>query len=520
MGRIPGAANSQEGDVAGSEDCLTLNIYAPRFRLDKVPRGSDRLPVMMWIHGGGNTVGTGSQYDGSVLAATQKVVVVTINYRLGGFGWLSHPDLAGPDAGVGDRSGNFGTLDQVRALEWIRDNIAGFGGDPNRVTIFGESAGARNVMALLASPKARGLFHRAISESGGVGTVSPDRARNFRDDPESPGDPFSSGELLLALLERTRRATDREGAKAVLAAMEPSAVADFLREQSAADVLHFYRGDRMGGMYEVPQLVRDGKVLPAKPLLEVFGNRGAYRAVPVMIGSNRDETKLFDSVASPAVARAFGIPVWFKDQARYDLLNEYRSLAWKARGVDEPAVALRASQGASVYAYRFDWDEERKLPWIDLSALLGAAHIFEVPFVFGTLNFFGAERLLLENDARPRAEALAKQMMSYWSQFAIAGAPGRGRSGDLPEWTAWDDSTPDAARFMILDTPLDGGLRMSSDAVTTESVIARAESDPRFADPTVRCEFFRDLAAQGHGYGPAEYAEGPCGELPLEAAID
>jgi para-nitrobenzyl esterase len=514
-GRVPGRSDPEDGGAAGNEDCLTLNVYAPRFAAAEVPRGSERLPVMMWIHGGGNTVGNAAQYDGSVLATAQRVVVVTVNYRLGVFGWLSHPDLAGQGAADADRSGNFGTLDQIRALAWIRENISAFGGDPERVTIFGESAGGRNVAALLASPMARGLFHRAIVQSGGIRTTSLARARNLRDDSEAPGDAFSSGELLLELLERSGRARNRDEAKTVRASMTPTEVAEFLRALPAPKLLHFYRGDRMGGMYHVPQLVRDGHVLPAEPLLDVFRRAGAYNAVPVMLGSNRDETKLFDFGSSDAVARVFGIPLWFKDQPRYDLLNEYRSLAWKARGVDEPASALRASQGASVFAYRFDWDEERKLPWLDLSALLGASHMLEVPFVFGTLNFFGAERLLFDEVGKRRAEVLAKQMMSYWSQFAIAGDPGRGRAGDLPLWQAWDGSAPDSPRFMLLDTDLGGGLRMSAASVTTEMLLDRAESDSRFADARARCEFFRDLAREGYAYGPAQYAAGPCREFPL-----
>src|SRR5262245_8269705 len=139
-------------DIVGSEDCLVLDVYAPRFARDAVPSGAAALPVMLWIHGGGNTIGSASFYDGGHLAAAENVVVVVVQYRLGALGWLRHAALRAEGGSDADRSGNFGTLDTIRALEWVRDNVAAFGGDPQRVTIFGESAGGNNVFALLLSP--------------------------------------------------------------------------------------------------------------------------------------------------------------------------------------------------------------------------------------------------------------------------------------------------------------------------------------------------------------------------------
>ena len=159
---------AREGTPVGSEDCLYLNIYAPRFTDTDVPKDAARLPVMLWIHGGGNTIGEAGFYNGGNLAAQQRVIVITTNYRLGPFGWFRHAATRNDGANELDRSGNFGTLDLVRALQWIRENAAAFGGDPNNVTIFGESAGGTNVFSLLLSPPARGLFHRAIVESGGM----------------------------------------------------------------------------------------------------------------------------------------------------------------------------------------------------------------------------------------------------------------------------------------------------------------------------------------------------------------
>ena len=178
-GILSGVQRPEPGQIAGSEDCLYLNVYAPRASAEAA-RGR-RLPVLFWIHGGGNTVGHGSDYDGSELAAAYDVVVVTTNYRLGPFGWFRHPALVADAQTDEERSGNWGTLDLVRALEWVRDEIPVFGGDPENVTIFGESAGGVDVMSLVFSPRAAGLFQRAISESGGMSSVTLAKAENLKD---------------------------------------------------------------------------------------------------------------------------------------------------------------------------------------------------------------------------------------------------------------------------------------------------------------------------------------------------
>ncbi|MGH7859373.1 MAG: carboxylesterase family protein, partial [Candidatus Binatia bacterium] len=179
--RFGGVESDDPEKPVGGEDCLYLNVYAPRFSPGEVPKAGSRLPVLFWIHGGGNVIGHASFYDGGNLAATHRVVVVALNYRLGPLGWFRHEALRAEAGSADDRSGNYGTLDLVRGLEWVRENVAGFGGDPGNVTIFGESAGGRNVFSLLLSPKARGLFHRAIVQSGGTGTAPVETAETLAD---------------------------------------------------------------------------------------------------------------------------------------------------------------------------------------------------------------------------------------------------------------------------------------------------------------------------------------------------
>jgi len=515
-----GADGTPAGEPTGSEDCLHLNIFAPRFEPGEVPEGQKRLPVMFWIHGGGNTLGDATPYDGSRLAVRHGVIVVTVHYRLGVFGWFAHGALRAGDSSLDDRSGNYGTLDLVQGLRWVRENIAAFGGDPGRVTVFGESAGGANTFSMLLSPRASGLFHRAIVESGGTWAVSMAEAENWVDAPE-PGAEFSSGEVVLELLVRDGRARDRDDAKAVLAGMGDAELAGYLRGKSAGEMLRLYRGDRLGGMYHIPRLLRDGAVLPAEEPLEALSTAGGYNGVPVILGSNRDENKLFLLFSAPWVTRAFMIPLWLNEERRYELAAEYLSLMWKATGVDEPAMAMGAVQGPSVYAYRFDWDEEPKLLWADFSKLLGAAHAFEIPFVFGGFDLGPFTRFVFDDDKREGYQELSDSMMSYWTEFAYTGDPGRGRSGEEAQWTAWNDASREAPKFIVFDTRQDGGIRMASGAVTRADLIARVAADSRFAGWRERCGVYRAFVQRGGGQMDAEaYAtvgEGACRATPVDS---
>src|SRR5688572_33349667 len=214
------------GEVRGDEDCLVLSIWAPPAAARSRGRGM-RLPVMVWLHPGTNVTGAGADFDGGRLAVTQDVVVVTVEHRLGLLGWLHHPALA---EGVSreEQSGNFGTLDQLEALRWIRRNIALAGGDPRRVTVFGESAGGWNVYALLSSPLGAGLFHRAIVQSGHMPFYTPAQATNYVDDAE-PGVVKSARELLGQLLIDAGRAHDRASMKIAAAGMSAPQIGAFLR---------------------------------------------------------------------------------------------------------------------------------------------------------------------------------------------------------------------------------------------------------------------------------------------------
>jgi para-nitrobenzyl esterase len=511
---------SDSGPIRGSEDCLFLNIWTPRFAPARVPTGEARIPVMVWIHGGGNSIGEGGGiYDGGNLAVAHGLVVVTLNYRLGPFGWFHHAALGAGASDPAERSGNFGTLDLIRALEWVRDNIAAFGGDPDNVTIFGESAGGWNVFSLLLAPQARGLFHRAISQSGGLRMSSAAEAEGLVDDPE-PGHPSSSGEALLRLLVADGSATDRETARATLAGMSRGQVAAYLRGKRSEEIMAAYQPRPGLGMIRMPRLIRDGAVLPVEDPLERFASPDGYNPVPVILGSNRDENKLFMFLDPRRVRRLLWVLPRPRDPEGYQLSAEYQSGLWKATAVDEPAAVMRRTQGPSVWAYRFDWDEEPTLLGTELSFLLGAAHALEIPFVFGHFDMGRWIGVLFDEAGEPARVALSEAMMSYWAAFATDGAPGRGRRGELPEWPAWDDSSPGAPKYLIFDTPAGGGLRMSAETVSEAGLVAAVERDPRFKSQRDRCGIYRELAGRGREFTESDYpaAGGPgCAAYPFDA---
>jgi para-nitrobenzyl esterase len=507
FGGVPG----KEGEVQGDENCLTLDVWAPRVAPEAV--AGARWPVMVWIHGGGNTIGSVTFYDGSHLAETQQVVVVAIQYRLGPMGWLRHPALQPPDASPEERSGNYGTLDMVRALGWVRDNIAAFGGDPGNVTIFGESAGGTDVFSLLLAPQARGLFHRAIAQSGGLNFATVDAAERWHD-ATPPGHENSSSEVIARLLVAAGKAADPAAARALVDGAAPGSLGDTLRALPAADVQRAYApGVGGSGMVPMPLVIREGSVIPVEEPLDMLARADGHAAVPVVVGTNRDEMKLFMANDPMRVRKLFGLFPRIRDPRWYDLSAEYMSRMWKATGADEPAARLAAS-GGPVWVYRFDWDEEPTVFGTDLSQLLGAAHGFEIPFVFGHWDLGRAARAVFDDGNLAGRTALGAQMASYWAQMAVAGDPGRGRDGSLPAWTRWDP-TQGAPRFLVFDTPAGGGLRMANEEVTRDTVLAAVATDPRLAAPRDRCRIYRELSAWGRGANRATYAE-RCPDFPFD----
>ena len=496
----------------GSEDCLFLNIWSPSFEPDEVPTDDKRLPVMVWIHGGGDIRGSGD-ISGGKLAGSQDVIVVSMNYRLGPFGWLSHPALRDKAASLEDASGNYGTLDIIQTLQWVQDNISAFGGDPNRVTIFGVSAGGWNVFSLLVSPKAKGLFHRAIVQSGVPRMASRIKAEHFMDDVEA-GHPQSSGELLLQLLQDDALAADRQVAKKQLYKMNANVIVAYLRGKTYAQLEQAYDtlaqkhsrtylpkedvyNSKLAGFipksnHSVPKLFNDGVVI-SKDSFETSVLRKRHKPVPIILGTTRDESKLFQAL-DPSFVSVVDGKVSVKDTQRYELANEYVSKLWKAAGADEPALALSDHQKASVFVYRFDWDD---LPFDNgqnLQQLYGASHAMESHFLFGV------DMLPRTNIPVTREfEDLSDQIMSYWSEFAYHGDPGKGRDGKLPLWKSWNNKST-SAKMIVLDAPKGGGIRMSTDFVNKQKILDQIARDPRVRSVAVRCQLYQDILHHSHTF--------------------
>ena len=487
------AEKGAKGDIVGSEDCLTLNVWSPQ-RLSADPSTTDaKLPVMVWIHGGGNSVGSSRQYQGQNLAEEQKIIFVSVNYRLGLLGSFTHKSIRSTAANALDASGNYGLLDIIAALNWIKSNIHAFGGDANNVTVFGESAGGRNIFALLASPLAKGLFHKAITQSGSVRSESLASAENYIDD-EQPGSQVGSNELLARLLVNQGISLDREEAKDDLSIMTDEAIAALLYQQPADRlIVNAYRDVGNPDTLQIPQLLRDGYVLPDKPFTDVFGNIDEYNGVPMIIGANRDEEKSFMARDPNFVKRQLGFYPSIIDKEKYERFAGYYSARWYILGVTEPAKAMQSAQVAQgnltgrpgIYTYRFDWDESPSDWIVDFPSLVGAGHGLEIGFIFK--DFVGGLQLpfLYGEESSPGRTALSKAMMNYWGQFAYTGSPGRGRYYQQPEWTAWAGS-----ETMIFDSPDGGGWRMEKFAPSREDLTQQIEADKKITDQLVRCQLY------------------------------
>jgi para-nitrobenzyl esterase len=425
MGGAPG-----EGILTGSEDCLYLDIKTPK------KKSSELLPVMFWIHGGGNTSGLKDLYDYSTMVNRHDVIVVTINYRLGAFGWFTHPSIQGNQEGL-DKASNFGTLDIIQALKWVNKNIELFGGDSNNITIFGESAGGHNVLSLMVSPQAKGLFSKAISQSGYTTSASTGEA--FAIDETHPTFNHTSNEVVKRLISNNDNLPSEDLYKRLLGL----SAEEFFSEYSDKSNL------------EVPLLTNDGIVIPLEGLEKALSNSSYVSDIPFMAGSNRDEVKLWIGTAEYFVKLDYsffgsilGIPrVILKDEDAFEAFNYYRSEAWKVRGVIEPISSLNKVGSKNTYAYKFDWDDHRRFIVADFKKLIGASHGTEISLITGNNKLVEGYGFLIY-PAGPSKRFISKNMMLFWSNFAKDGKPGSSTNGI--NWDSYNHFEGDK-NFMILD---------------------------------------------------------------------
>ncbi len=434
------ASGVSSGEYHGSEDCLYLDIYAPG---GESPDGP--MPVMLWIHGGSNLTGHKGTYDFSRFAARQQVVVVVINYRLGPFGWFVHPAIQGPDLDTSPLA-NFGTLDMVEALRWTQRNITLFGGDANNVTVFGESAGGRNVYSLLASPVTAGLFHKAIAQSGHIRSFAPAQAYNAN---------------------RAFANVDR-GSWEVVGALDLKSGdidADELRGVDTDALLRAYYG--LDEDHAQPAVINDGVVIPAEGILQSLGNPQYAKRIPVMAGTTRDEITLWLGLnryyvdVSYPLTRLLPAKLRIKDPDLYRFWVDMRSRGWKLSAVDDPFMAMQQAGYTDLYAYRYDWDEQSDNFLVPFSELLGASHASEIAFIMGA-PMYGAIGDFMYPDT-DSAREMTDIMMTAWGTFAREGAPAlpHGQS-----WPRYDGSQPAFARLDVGDA-----LGISDDVPSREELL-------------------------------------------------
>jgi para-nitrobenzyl esterase len=402
-----------------SEDCLVLNVFAPASDNDR------KRPVMVWLHGGGFSSGSGSGriLDGSSLAHTQDVVVVTLNHRLNVFGYTYLGDAMGSDFAL---SGDVGLLDLIAALEWVRDNIAAFGGDPNLVTIFGQSGGGRKVATLMAMPGASGLFHRAIIESGAVLRLT------------TREDAVKYTDLLLAEL----------GVKAgQVRELQSMPMPRLLAANAAVQTKITLREP---GMTPSSPVV-DGKAIPSHP----WDPKGPALSadIPLLIGYARTEETLYDRPTPEKLAldeaglRERAAKRLGQDPAR--VIEAFRKAQPEAspwdlwiliatdhpRGTYSRELAKRKAEqgGAPVYAYRYDWETPEG------GGHMRSPHTIEIQFVFNNIKIAGP---LISK--MPEAYALAERTSSAWAAFARTGDP---NTSKLPKWPAYSPASRDTMLF-------------------------------------------------------------------------
>jgi para-nitrobenzyl esterase len=384
-----------------SEDCLTLNVWAPS------SRAAERLPVMVWIHGGAFVNGSGDIYDARRMVSRGDIIVVTVNYRLGALGFLAHPAL-GDNGDVG----NYGLADQQAALRWVRDNIANFGGDPSKVTIAGESAGAMSVCDHLVAPGSAGLFRAAVIQSG------PCQAQGDRSTAE-------------------RVSIDYAGAAGCA---DPDTAADCLRglplDRLGKPPWYYHLG---GDMLTGP--INGTPSLPVGPMTAIADGNGAR--VPVLIGTNHDEYTLFAAFQFLRLGRMPDYPqelvdTFGSDSARiaqqYPVTRYANSaLAYSAVVTDglfacvANKMTSELARDAPVYGYEFnDRDAPAPAPLRTVPFPVGASHSLELRYLF---DVAGAPPL---NAAQQK---LSDRMIGYWSGFVATGVP---RADGAPDWPAFD----------------------------------------------------------------------------------
>lgn len=462
------------GQTLGSEDCLYLNVWRPA-------TASTQLPVIVWVHGGSNISGytADPMYDGANLARTANAVVVSVNYRLGVFGFLNMAQLKTGDAQ--NDSGNFAILDIVKALKFVNANIAAFGGDPAKVTLMGQSAGAVDVYAVMVSPLVvnanPSLVHRLLPISGGLSLASELPAGSIPTLAPAAAYAGQASLLLTQLVIGDGLATDNPSAQAYIASKTSAQLAAYLRSKSADAVLTTVLTKLAPAGASGSGPIPDGNVVPTSAITAI--RAGQYLKVPMLVGNTRDEGKLFPTFFALAggsgSGRLLNDATVFSTAFNYDpnaapqstlaqwIPPQYLPISTPVTGFNAVASRLTdvfffasrdsllnaaKTQQNNIWYYRFDWDEE-PAPFNDI---YGAAHAFDLPFAFGNFGPSLFARFSYTTANQGGRLALSDAMMRSIGAFALNGDPNNSSLGVT--WPVWPaklvlDATPSAKAIAV-----------------------------------------------------------------------
>ena len=430
------------GQPVGCEDCLYLNIWRPNTT-------DINLPVILFIHGGLNVIGEAatSLYHGANLARKSNMIVITVNFRLGIFGWFACDVLKTGDPL--DDSGNYGLLDIIHALKWVQTNINAFGGDQQNITLMGESAGAFNIISLLASPLAKGLFHKAFAISPIISLFSAPMSMGYH----------KAKKNIVRLLKKDKLAMSSKDAHKLIAQKGTSWCADYLRSKDATELLLSTQKLSAFGVNDIGLTIdifggnrfSDGSVIPIN-FKETF-QQGQTHPIPIIIGSTSDEMRIFeialgifskiDNYQLCSLIQSFEpdtsqvnlsdvVPFYY--QWIYQFVgSSIGSLLFEKLGIDPIANCLCQTQ--DVYVFKFTWHEMP--PPFDF--LIGASHMTPLPFIFGNFqrDINSIFRFAWCKSNEIEREQLSDKIMAYLSNFARTGSPNAPEQNERPFWTPW-----------------------------------------------------------------------------------
>lgn len=435
--------------VVGSEDCLYLNIWRPNTK-------STNLPVLVFAHGGGNITGSGQAFQGDVLASKTNSIVISINYRLGAMGWFTNNKLK--TWNKLDDSGNYGLLDIFKALEWVKSNISSFGGNSSNVTLSGQSAGARDVMASLISPLANGLFDKAMPMSGGMTLDTTDNGSKFSD------------QIVKKLAIKDGLAKDDASAQKWLDSESSRQLAAYLKSKDAKDIVALY-GSVAIKMNQFPHLYKDGYVIPKQGFNVIKTDN--YNKVPIMVGSMDNEFTAFDAT-DPYFGSSVLDQSIFKDPNKLKIYTDsmkYGSELYSGFNADNVSDLLVTNDDQpGVYAYRCAWGTQDGVI-NNNTKVFAAAHgidvdLFTDHFTFAISSMY--PNMFYTDQNKPGREDLSNVMSSYLKNFLYTGNP----NGDnLNKWGTWLTGNYDD-RIMKFDaSPTTASAQMSSEHLVKQNII-------------------------------------------------